>query len=159
MLRRLAILHFALCILHCAVPTAASVQDLVGQPVVEVVVEEEGQRVIDAAVLNLIQTRVGQPLSMADVRQTFDHLDNLRRFEDIRPTAEAMAGGVRVRYVLVPLHPIDKIEFTGNVALSESELRRVVTDRFGRSPNPARLADAPTVLQAEYRRRGDPAAR
>ena len=159
MLRRLAILHFACCILHSAMPTSASAQDLIGQPVVEVVVEEEGQRVIDASILNLIQTRVGRPLSMADVRQTFDHLDNLRRFEDIRPTAEAMAGGVRVRYVLVPLHPIDKIEFTGNVALSESELRRVVTDRFGRSPNPARLAEAPAVLQAEYRRRGYPAAR
>ena len=159
MIRRGSILHFAFCILHYLVPTSASAQDLVGQPVVEVVLEEEGQRVTDANVLNLVQTRVGQPLSMVDIRQTFEHLDNLRRFEDINPIAEPVPGGVRVRYVLVPLHPIDDIQFTGNVALSESDLRRVITDRLGRSPRPARLGEAIPLLQDEYRRRGYPAAR
>ena len=133
-------------------------QDLVGQPVVEVIVEQEGQRVTDPVILALVQTSVGQPLSMTDVRETFDHLFALRRFDDIRPTAEPVAGGVRVRYVLMPSHPIDRIEFRGTVSVSESDLRRVVTDRFGRSPNPARAAEAALMLQTEYRRRGYPAA-
>jgi outer membrane protein assembly complex protein YaeT len=133
-------------------------QDLIGQPVVDVIVEQEGQRVIDPLILGLVQTRVGQPLSMTDVRETFDHLFALRRFDDIRPTAEAVAGGVRLRYVLMPSHPIDRLEFRGTVSVSEADLRRVVTDRFGRSPNPARAAEAALLLQTEYRRRGYPAA-
>ncbi len=144
-------------LLSAAAPAAA--QDVIGQPVVEVVVEQEGQRVTDPNVLELIQTRVGQPLSMVDVRQSIDHLNNLRRFEDIAPTAEPIAGGVRVRYVLVPLHPIDEIRFEGNVELSESDLRRIVTERAGRVPNPARLDEATRALQDEFRRRGYPAAR
>ncbi|HET9191991.1 MAG TPA: POTRA domain-containing protein [Vicinamibacterales bacterium] len=152
-------LHSAFCILHLLAPSAATAQDLVGQPIVDVVVEQEGQRVTDPAILDLIETRVGQPLSMTSVRETFDHLFNLRRFDDIRPTAEPVAGGARLRYVLMPSHPVDRIEFSGNVAISEGDLRRVVTDRFGRSPNPARADEAAIVLQNAYRPRGYPAAR
>ena len=159
-MRRAALcLHFAFCIVNFAAPSVVMAQDLIGQPVVEVVAEEEGQRVTDPLILNLFETRVGQPLSMVDVRSTTDHLYNLRRFDDIQTNAEPVAGGVRVRYVLMPSHPIDQIEFRGNVALSSSDLRRVVTDRFGRSPNPARVPEAEKVLQNEFRQRGYPAAR
>jgi outer membrane protein assembly complex protein YaeT len=152
------LLHFAFCILHCVALPVATAQDLVGQPVVEIVVEQEGQRVSDPGVLDLIQTRVGQPLAMTAVRSTSDHLFLLRRFDDIQPIAEAANGGVRVRYVLTPSHPIDRIEFSGNVAVSEGDLRRVVTDRFGNSPNPARADEAATVVRNAYRPRGYPAA-
>jgi outer membrane protein insertion porin family len=153
------LLHFAFCILHSWASAPAGAQDLVGQPVVENVVEQEGQRIIDPGVLDLVQTRVGQPLSMTAVRATSDHLFNLRRFDDIQPIAEPVAGGVRVRYVLMPSHPVDRIEFNGNAAVSEGDLRRVVTDRFGSSPNPARADEAAAVLQNAYRPRGYPAAK
>ena len=157
-MRRAALcLHFALCIVHFS--SVALAQDLIGQPVVSVVAEQEGQPVTDPVVLSLIDTKVGQPLSMVDVRGTTDHLYNLRRFDDIQTSVEPVAGGVRVRYVLMPSHPIDEIEFRGNVALSSSDLRRVVTDRFGRSPNPARLPEIEKVLLNEFRQRGYPAAR
>ena len=158
MLRRFGVLLLALCIVQCLAGNATA-QDLIGQPIVEVVFEEEGQRVVDPTIADLVQTRVGPPLSMSDVRATVDHLLNLRRYDDIQPIAEAMAGGVRLRYVLLPSHRIDTVRFTGNVALSETDLRRLVTDRFGRSANPSRVPEAVTALQAEYRRRGYPAAR
>ena len=158
LLRRLIILHSAFCILHFMVPPAALAQDLLGQPIVEIVVEQESVRLADPVILHLIQTRVGQPLSMVAVRQTVDHLLNLQRFDDIRPVAEAAPGGVRLRYVVVPSHPIDRIDFSGNVALSAGDLRRILADRFGRSPNPTRGPEMVTALRAEYRRRGYPAA-
>ena len=133
-LRRILCLHVAFYFLHVFAPPNARAQDLIGQPVVEVVVEEEGQPVADPLLLSLLQTRAGQPLSMVDVRGTYDHLYSLRRFDDIQTSAEPVAGGVRLRYVLLPSHPIDRIEFRGNVALSQSDLERRVTDRFGRSP-------------------------
>jgi outer membrane protein assembly complex protein YaeT len=153
------VLHSAFCILHWAAPAPAAAQDLIGQPVVEIVVEQEGQRIADPAILDLIETHMGAPLAMADVRQTIDHFDSTRRYDDITPIAEAAPGGARIRWLLVPSHPIDTIRFTGNVSLSEGDLRRVVTDRFGRTPNPNRVLDAVAALAAEYRRRGYPAAR
>src|SRR6187431_734241 len=143
-------LHFAFCLLHFIAPSQAMAQEPYGQPVVAVVVEEEGRPVTDPVVLNLLETRVGQPLSMVDVRSTTEHLYNLRRFDDIQTSAEPAAGGVRVRYVLMPSHPIDEIAFRGTVAMSSNDLRRLVTDRFGRSPNPARVPEAEKVLQNEF---------
>ena len=151
-------LQSAFCILHLAVPASAAQQDLVGQPVVEVVVEQEGQRLSDPLLQSLIQTRIGQPLAMRDVRETLDHLINLQRFDDIQPIAEAIAGGVRVRYVLVPSHPVDRVEFRGSLGLSEGDVRRVINDRYGRTPAASRVAEAAKTLQAEYRRRGYPGA-
>src|SRR5829696_3531138 len=102
-------LHFALCVLHYS--AAASAQEAVGQPIVEVAVEQEGQPVTDPLVRGLIETTVGEPLSMRDVRGTVEHLMNLQRFENVEPSAEPVANGVRVRYVLFPTHPVDRVEF------------------------------------------------
>jgi outer membrane protein insertion porin family len=141
-----------------AAAPAASAQDVIGQPIVAVVVEQEGLAVTDPLVHGLIETTVGEPLSMRDVRETILHLDNLRRFDDIQPFAEAVPGGVRIRYLLVPAHPIDRIEFTGTLGLAEGEVRRVVTERFGRAPTRGRLGELVEVLQRTYRDRGYPSA-
>jgi outer membrane protein insertion porin family len=156
--RRIAVcLHFAFCISHYS-EAPAYAQDLIGQPIVEIVIEQEGQPVTDALIRSLIETVVGEPLSMRDVRETEEHLYNLRRFDDIQPRAEAVPGGVRLRYVLFPSHPVDRVEFRGMLGVSEEDLRRVVTDRFGRTPAAARRDEVAARLRAAYRDRGYPAA-
>jgi outer membrane protein insertion porin family len=150
-------LHFAFCILHYADP--ANAQDTVGRPIVEVTVEQEGQPVTDPLVRGLIETTVGEPLSMRDVRETIEHLMNLQRFENVEPSAEAVADGVRVRYVLFPTHPVDRVEFRGMLGIGESDLQRLVTERFGRAPSATRAMDVAQALQLAYRQRGYPNAR
>ena len=157
MWRRIALcLKFAFCILHFS--EASYAQDLVGQPIVEVVLEQEGKPVTDPVVRSLIETIVGEPLSMRDVRETEEHLYNLRRFDDIQPRAEAVPGGVRLRYVLIPSHPVDRVDFRGMLEVDEADLRRVVSDRFGRTPAASRMEEVAAALRLAYRRRGYPAA-
>jgi outer membrane protein insertion porin family len=96
---------------------------------------------------------------MREVRETIEHLSNLRRFDDIQPSAEPAAGGVRVRYVLVPSHPVDRVEFTGTLGVSAADLRRLVTERYGGPPPVGRVAEAADLLRRTYRSRGYPAAR
>jgi len=131
----------------------------VGQLIADVRLEEEGRTVTDPSIVTLVETRAGEPLSMQDVRETTSHLMSLGRFENVRTETEAVAGGVRIRYVLVPLHPVDRVEFLGMLGLPEPELRRVVQDRFGRAPAAARQAEVIDTLRANYRRRGFAAAR
>jgi outer membrane protein insertion porin family len=59
-----------------------------------------------------------------------------------------------VKYELVPRHPVDRVDFRGLLGLSEDELRRVVTDRFGRTPSAARAGEVADAVRLEYRRRG-----
>ena len=126
--------------------------------IAEVRVEQEGQPVTDPQILGLLETTVGEPLSVADVRESMRHLTSLNRYDDVQVFEEAMANGVRLRYLLYPLHPIDHVDFKGMVALNESDLRRFVTERFGVVPQASKVDAIVDALKATYRSRGFPQA-
>ena len=122
--------------------------------ITEVHIEQEGRTVSDRLILGLMETTPGEPLSMRDVRDTLAHLANLTRFEDVQVFQEPAAGGIRLRYVLVPKHPVDRLEFSGVLVLPDGELRRALTDRFGAVPPAAGAAEAVEALRELYRDRG-----
>jgi outer membrane protein insertion porin family len=125
----------------------------------EVRIEQEGQVITDALITGLIETSAGEPLSMREVRETVTHLTSLNRYEDVQVLQEAAGSGIRLRYVLVPLHPVDRMEFRGMLGLPEGDVRRAITERFGAAPPAGRLQDVADAVHALYRDRGYPAAR
>jgi outer membrane protein insertion porin family len=134
------------------VPSPASAY--VGRTVerAEAVVED---RVSDEALLvSLIETRVGEPLSMTAVRETIAHLYSLGRFQAISVEALPAGDGVALRYHLVPIHHVLRLEFRGNLGLGAGELRRAVTNQFGAAPSAARASDVAGMLQGYYFDRG-----
>jgi outer membrane protein insertion porin family len=124
------------------------------QVVTEVRVEQEGRTVDDRVINGLIETTPGEPLSMREVRDTLSHLTSLNRFEDVQVFQEPAGSGIRLRYVLFPLHPVDRMDFRGTLGLPEDELRRVFTERFGAAPSAARVDEVAEALRAFYRDRG-----
>jgi outer membrane protein insertion porin family len=138
--------------LTCSVPGSAAAQ--APPAIVDVRVEQEGQVVTDPQILNLVETKVGEPLSMADVRESINHLIGLDRFDDVPVYQEPAAGGIRLRYVLMPLHPIDRLAFRGTTGIDADELRRIVTQRFGVAPAASRADAVIELLQATYHARG-----
>ena len=122
--------------------------------VTEIRVEQEGRLVDDRVISGLIETRTGELLSMRDVRETLSHLTSLNRFEDVQVFQEAAGAGVRLRYVLLPFHPVDRIEFRGVLGLSDREIRQVVTDRFGTAPPAGRAEGVAETISELYRDRG-----
>src|SRR5439155_2021789 len=63
----------------CGVCSAA-VDDYIGKPIGSVRLLVEGRDVVEPAMTAVVETQVGQPLSMAQVRETIAHLFSLRRF-------------------------------------------------------------------------------
>ena len=145
-------LHCAFCILNC--PGAALAQTAPPPVVTAVDVQQEGAAVTDPLILSLVQTRTGMPLAMADVRETITHLISLTRYEDVQVYEDPAAGGVRLRYLLVPVHEVDRIEFRGMLGVSEDVLRRAVVSRFGNAPVASRADEVARSLQGVYRERG-----
>lgn len=146
----------------CLVLSVAAARPALAQsvPVIaEVLIEQEGRFVADPAIGGLIETTVGEPLSMRDVRETLSHLTSLNRFEDVQVFQETAGVGVRLRYVLFPLHPVDRIEFRGDLGMSEGEIRQTVIDRFGVAPAADRADVVADALAAFYRDRGYASAR
>ena len=143
-------LHVAFCILNSSAAPAQT-----SPPTVTAVdVQQEGATVTDPLILSLVQTRTGMPLSMADVRETITHLISLTRYEDVQVYEDQAAGGVRLRYVLMPVHEVDRIDFRGVLGVSEDVLRRAVATRFGAAPVASRAEDVARSLQSVYRERG-----
>ncbi|MEQ1575113.1 MAG: hypothetical protein ABL993_12805, partial [Vicinamibacterales bacterium] len=145
--------NLVICVLY--IVPAASAQ-VVGRGedvpiIVDVRIEQEGRPVTDPLISGLIETSAGEPLSMREVRETITHLMILNRFEDVEVFQEAAPTGVRLRYVLLPLHPIDRIEYRGTLGVTEQELRRTITDRFGAEAPTARIEELQRQLQALYR--------
>lgn len=151
-------MRIAVFCLALLLPSAAAAQGpaakYVGRPVTAIVVTQEGRVSNDPALADLVENTVGQPLSMAEVRDSIAHLFSLGRFQDVHVEADAADGGVTLRYNLIPLHGVTRVEFTGQLGVSESTIRGAVTDRFGETPPVGRIADVVRLLTQVYAGRG-----
>jgi outer membrane protein assembly factor BamA len=131
------------------------VETFSGRPISTVQVLVERAQAPEPALAELVETRVGQPLSMADVRETITHLFSLGRFQDIQvEVSDAADGGVEVRYNVIPIHAVEELEFDGTLGLSEGLLRDSVEERFGRTPQLGRATEVVRLLERLYQDRG-----
>lgn len=126
----------------------------VGRTIARVDLSVEGKPVDDPMLIGLIQSRAGTKLSMFGVRETIAHLYSLGRFQEVSVDAAAEGDHVRLTYHLVPVHSVERLEFTGNLGLGRSTLRRAVVDRFSATPSAARAANVAEMLQNFYFDRG-----
>ena len=136
---------------------AADIRDLLGRTILDVRVEVGGAPYRDPSVLQLFETRIGEPLSMERVRESIDHLVGLGRFEDVRVFAEAAgvrSEGVAVRWVLVPVQRIAEIEVDGSSTLAEGALRTVISDRVGALPMASRASEIAQFVTSHHAERG-----
>ena len=147
------------CAVACASLLWAAAAFAQAPVITDIRIEQEGRAVDDRLIARLIETRVGEPLSMREVRETLSHLTSLNRFDDVQVLQEPAGGGIRLRYVLFPLHPVDRVEFRGELGLAERDIRRVLTERFGAAPAAGRVEEVAEALRTLYGDRGYPAAR
>lgn len=153
-----ALLTVVLATLVCVVGVgdthAAEVDEYAGEPVAEVTLVSDGRILSDPSILELVETDVGAPLSIRQVRESLTHLFSLGTFEDVRVAGGRLEHGVALRYELVPLAVIERIDFEGDTAISHRDLRTAIAEVHGASFE-ARVAPAVTdTLHRTYRARG-----
>ena len=142
----------ATCLLAVAERPAAGQETpvLTGRVVVSQQITVAGRPVREPGILDLIETRPGATLDPAVVRETIAHLVGLGRYEDVVVHADDVPGGVAVRYELVPLRTIERLEFRGDVGVSERVLRDQVAERVDEAPTFARVPAIVRVLEQVY---------
>lgn len=122
--------------------------------VTAIAVEQEGIPLTEPVITALIESPVGKPVDMREVRESITHLMSLNRYEDVQVYQEAAGNGLRLKFVLVPLHPLDRIEYRGALGVSEGDLRQSISERFGTAAVPARQDELQRHLAQYYRDRG-----
>ena len=110
---------------------ARDVDRFIGLNVVEVHLAVDGRPLDDAAVGELVETRIGEPLSMRQVRETLAHLFGLGLYRGVEVGASPGRGGVALLYALQSLDTVGRIEFTGARDVPEEALRRRIAQRHG----------------------------
>jgi outer membrane protein insertion porin family len=122
----------------------------VGKNVVSIAIVIAGRPSSDAMLMSAVQMKRNQPLDMSEVRETMTHLYTVGRFDDVEVEAETVAGGVAITILLEPIHVVTKVEFRGELGLSEGALRDRMIERFGSTPAIAQAADVASALQQLY---------
>jgi outer membrane protein insertion porin family len=146
--------HLLAAMVLAATPAAAQTPVPAVQTIVTQTVVLDGHPVTDQGVLDLIETRPGQSLAMANVRESIAHLVGLGRFDDVVVSSDPVPGGIALRYELLPARAIRHVEFRGTVGLSEKLLRDRAVGRFGAAPPISRVPDLIHFLTTIYREEG-----
>lgn len=128
---------------------AANAEQYAGRIIVNVRVEVAGQPTAESSVLQIIETRIGEPFSMLAVRSTVDHLVGIGRFEDVRVEASPSTQGVALRWLLTPIRRIVLVSVNGG-GLSETAVRTDLIERYGTLPSASRLEDMVSATKAFY---------
>ena len=156
-MRRVQFCLLALAALASTGIARAAVIEYLGQPIVSVHLTIEGRETTDVTLAQVLETQVGRPLAMADVRASLTRLFSLGRFENVSVDAATSGGGVALVYDLSPIHPVTKITFAGKLdapGVDVGQLRSAVVDRYGTSPPLGRTADLTRTIADALRQRG-----
>ncbi|MYD70967.1 MAG: BamA/TamA family outer membrane protein [Acidobacteria bacterium] len=157
-IRRILPLALALAVLGGDSFDAAAAQGgpdaLIGQTVVEVRFASDGRELDDPALRDLTETRIGQPLSMREVRETLTHLFGLGRYGGAEVAASALGGGVALLYELQPVEVVERIAFAGSRVLDDGEIRLAVTRIHGAAFVSNQTSAVVETVRALYAERG-----
>jgi len=132
----------------------AGAEALVDRPVVSVEVATPRGAITATDVLSLIETRVGEPLEPADVRESVLHLASSGRFDGVEVDALPTGSGVALRYRVVEARRVTEVAFRGDLAVATRQLRETVAGRALGVPTADRVASAVRALRVFYLARG-----
>ncbi|MBM63402.1 MAG: hypothetical protein CL484_10695 [Acidobacteria bacterium] len=130
------------------------VAGLVGKEVIDVQVYRDGQASDDGSILELIETRVGQPLSLRQVRESLVHLFSLGDLADVRVSAAEEQSGVCLRYDLVLVRPGPSVEVRGASGSQSVDVQSLIASRFGQTVPTDRIPTVAGMLKELYRESG-----
>jgi outer membrane protein assembly factor BamA len=103
----------------------------VGRTINSIRVEIEGQPVDNTNFVAVLRVRTGTPLVEAAVREGVAHLRGLGRYESVTVTPRAEGDGVALLFSLMPVHPINRLDFKGATGLDGRSLERAVLESAG----------------------------
>lgn len=130
------------------------IERFLGERIVEVQIVSDGTRVESAAVAELVETRVGEPLSMRQVRESLTHLYSLGDYGGIGVGASELRGGVALLYELRSLEVVDRVEFSGRLGLPADDLRDAVVRTASVAFDADTVDEVVERVRAYYRARG-----
>jgi len=123
-------------------------------PTVRDIAVEGNRRVQAPAILNRVQTKIGDPFSPAALREDVRAIFALGFFDDVQVRTEEFEGGVRVVFVVVERPLLREVAFEGNREVKTEDLRDKAAIKVGVLYNPVEVQKAVEAIRQKYEDEG-----
>ena len=124
------------------------------QPTVRDITVEGNKRIQAAAVLNRVQTKIGDPFSAAALRADVQAIFALGFFDDVQVRTEEFEGGVRVVFAVVERPLLREVSYEGIREGKVDEVKEKAALRVGGLYNPAEIQRAAEAIREKYEEDG-----
>jgi outer membrane protein assembly complex protein YaeT len=135
-----------------------AIDRLLGRPVAAIEFEVEGRPVALPALNAMVLIKPGDPLRVEAVRDAESHLI-ASGYEDVQVIATDRPAGLVLLFRLTPRHPVESLQFRGTMGLPETDLARLLRDRFGGPPTGEQPEAVALALERLLQDEGYPDAR
>jgi len=115
---------------------------------------EGNRRVQSPAILNRVQTKIGDPFSPTALRDDVRAIFALGFFDDVQVRVEEFEGGVRLIFVVVERPILREVGYEGNREVKTDELREKAALRIGVLYNPVEVQRAEEAIRQKYEDEG-----
>lgn len=123
-------------------------------PAVRDISVEGNRRVQASAILNRVQTKIGDPFSPTALREDVRAIFALGFFDDVQIRVEEFEGGVRVIFVVVERPILREVSYEGNREVKTDDLRDKAALRIGVLYNPVEVQRAQEAIRQKYEDEG-----
>jgi outer membrane protein insertion porin family len=123
-------------------------------PTVRDITVEGNRRIQPTAILNRVQTKIGDAFAPAALRDDVRSIFELGFFDDVQVRTEEFEGGIRVTFVVVERPLLREVSFEGNSELTVEELREKAAIRVGVLYNPVAVQTAQEAIREKYEDEG-----
>lgn len=107
----------------------------VGPPPIVNIEVEGNQTVPSQAILEVVSTRIGDPLLEPRLKRDLQAIFDLGYFTDVRFATPAAPGGIRLVFRVLENPVVNKIEFKGNEVVTDQKLRQLMDTEIGQILN------------------------
>jgi outer membrane protein insertion porin family len=115
---------------------------------------EGNRRIQSAAILNRVQTKIGDVFAPGGVRDDVRAIFALGFFDDVQVRVEDFEGGVRLVFVVVERPILREVSYEGNHEIKTDDLREKANLRIGVLYNPVDVQRAEEAIRQKYEDEG-----
>ncbi|MGV7221456.1 MAG: outer membrane protein assembly factor BamA [Nitrospinales bacterium] len=112
------------------------------------------QRIASSNILYYVKTKVGDPLSLAQIRRDIEQIFSLGQFKDIQVDTNDLSDGVEVIFIVVEIPSIGDVRLVGNGSIEATEIRKNISLKRGATYKEHSVKDAIDKITGMYHEKG-----
>jgi len=125
-----------------------------GGKIVRSIKIQGNERIASANILYYIKTKVGDPLSLAQISRDIEQIFSLGQFKDIKVDTNEKEDGIEIVFIVVEIPSIGDVRLVGNTYIEGSEIRKNISLKRGATYKEHAVKDTIDKISGMYHEKG-----